>query len=69
VEFSSYVNGEKIMSSRKRYDGKLGMLVFDLSKYKGEIVEISLALHPIGSNSYDWAVWVPTITFGENVPK
>jgi len=61
VEFSVYVNGEKVFSDKKYYTCTLGYFEKNLEKYKGDDVEISLATDGLGDNYAAWAIWKPVL--------
>jgi len=61
VEFSVYVNGEKVFSDKKYYTCTLGYFEKNLEKYKGDEVEISLATDGLGDNYAAWTIWKPVL--------
>ena len=61
VEFSVYVNGEKVFSDKKYYTCTLSYFEKNLEKYKGDNVEIALATDGLVDNYAAWAIWKPVL--------
>ena len=55
--FSIDIDGRRIFSNFKRYDGYIARFSCDLSEYRGREIMVSLVVDPSGTNSYDWTVW------------